>query len=98
MRPIILVMLFAQVAILLATIFAVAARRPTTARPIPIWSSLMISLLIVGMASNTIAADHTGSPGADILAFGGPLLIGMGVMAALMLFRDRRSSTANDVR
>jgi len=91
MRPIIIVMLCVQAAILLATIFAVAVRKPTAARPVPVWSSLAISLLVVGMASNTIAENHGGAPGADILGFCGPLLIGMGVMAALLLFNQRRS-------
>ena len=43
------------------------------------------------MTSNTIAEDHRAAPGADILLFGGPLLIGMGLMAALMLFSQRRA-------
>ena len=91
MRPIIIVMLCVQAGILLATIFAVAGRPPTAARPVPVWSSLAISLFVVGMTSNTIAEDHRGAPGADILGFGGPLLLGMGVMAALMLFNQRRA-------
>ena len=94
MRPIIIVMLCVQLGILLATIFAVAVRKPTANRPAPVWSSLAISLFVVGMTSNTIAEDHGGAPGADILAFGGPLLIGMGLMAALMLFSQRRSRIA----
>src|SRR5215210_3145457 len=93
MRPIIIVMLCVQIGILLATVFAVAVRQPTVARPVPVWSSLAVSLAVVGMTSNRIAEDHGGAPGADILAFGGPLLIGMGVMAALLLLRERRSET-----
>jgi hypothetical protein len=91
MRPIIIVMLCIQIGILLATVFAVAVRKPTAARPVPVWSSLAVSLLVVGMTSNTIAEDHVGAPGADILRFGGPLLVGMGLMAALMLLSQRRS-------
>jgi hypothetical protein len=91
MRPIIAVMLCVQIGILLTTIFAVAVRKPTTARPGPVWSSLAISLVVVGMTSNTIAEDHPGAPGADILGFGGPLLIGMGLMAALLVFSERRA-------
>ena len=94
MRPIIIVMLCVQLGILLATIFAVAVRKPTAKRPAPVWSSLAISLFVVGMTSNTIAEDHSGAPGADILAFGGPLLIGMGLMAALILFSQRGSRSA----
>lgn len=95
MKPIIIVMLCIQVGILVATVFAVAVRKPRTARPQPIWSSLAVSLFVVGLASNTIAGDHAGAPGADIVAFGGPFLIGMGLMAALALFNQRRSETAS---
>jgi hypothetical protein len=42
------------------------------------------------MTSNTIAEDHNGAAGADLLGFVGPMLIGMAVMAALLLFRQRR--------
>lgn len=91
MKPIIIVMLCVQAGILLATIFAVAVRKPTAARPVPMWSGLAISLFVVGMTSNTIAEDHGGAPGADILGFGGPLLIGMGLMAVLVLLSQRRA-------
>ena len=91
MKPIIIVMLCIQMGILLATVLAVVVRKPTAARPVPVWSGLAISLFVVGMTSNSIAEDHRGAPGADILSFGGPLLIGMGLMAALMLFSQRRA-------
>ena len=91
MKPIIILMLCVQAGILLATVFAVAVRKASAARPFPVWSSLAISLFIIGMTSNTIAEGHPGAPGADIVGFGGPLLIGMGLMAALMLFRQRRA-------
>jgi hypothetical protein len=42
------------------------------------------------MTSNTIAGNHAGAAGADIVGFGGPLLIGMGLMAVLVLFGQRR--------
>lgn len=90
MKPIIVVMLCVQAAILLVTIFTVAVRSPTARRPKPIWSSLAVSMLVIGMTSNTIAEDHSGAAGADILGFVGPMLIGMAVMAALLLFRQRR--------
>ncbi len=43
------------------------------------------------MTSNGIAQEHDRATGADILSFGGLLLIGMGFMAALMLFSERRA-------
>ena len=92
MKPIIIVMLCVELGVLLATAFAVI-RRPTGTRPMPVWSSLAISLLVVGMASITISGDHAGSPGADIVAFGGPFLLGMALMAALLLFSQRRAET-----
>ena len=99
MRPILIVMIAVQVGILLATIFAVCLRKPTAARPGPIWSSLAVALFIVGMTSNEIAGDHPGAPGTDIIAFGSPFLMGMALMCLLLLFRqlrDRRhENTAN---
>lgn len=91
MKPIIIVMLCVQIGVLLATIFAVAVRKPTAAKPAPVWSSFAISLFVVGMTSNTIAGDHRGAPGADVVSFGGPFLIGMGLMAALLLISQRRA-------
>ena len=90
MRPILIVMLAVQAGILLATIFAVCLRKPTAARPGPIWSSLAVALFIVGMTSNQIARDHPGAPGTDIIAFGSPLLIGMALMCLLLLFKELR--------
>ncbi|HEX3423677.1 MAG TPA: hypothetical protein VHS33_09805 [Sphingomicrobium sp.] len=91
MKPIIIVMLCAQACVLLATVLVVAVRKPSAARPIPAWSSLAVALLVVGLTSMTIAGDHAGSSGADVLSFGGPFLIGMGLMAALFLFAQRQS-------
>ena len=93
MKAIILIMLCVQAAMLVVTAYVVAYRRPTAARPGPVWSSLAVSLLIVGMSSNSIGSGHSGSPGADILVIGGAILIGMGLMAALVLFRERHSSS-----
>jgi hypothetical protein len=90
MKPIIILMFCVQAGILLVTIYTVAIRRPTVARPGPIWSSLAISLFVVGMVSNEIAQSHLARPGADILSFTGGMLIGMAIMAALLLFRQRR--------
>ncbi len=91
MKPIIILMLCVQAGILLVTVFTVAVRKPSAARPVPVWSSLAISLFVVGMVSNTIAEDHLSAVGADILRFGGAFPIGMGLMAALMLLSQRRA-------
>ena len=56
----------------------------------PVWSSLAISLIIIAGTSWRIAEDHPGQPGADLLAYGSPLLIGMALMAAFILIRQRR--------
>jgi hypothetical protein len=90
MRPIIVVMLCVQLAILLATAFAVVVRKPKADKRRPIWSSFAVSLFIVGMVSVEIAGDHPTAAGADILTFGGPLLIGMALMSLLILLRQRR--------
>ena len=89
MKLIIVLMLCVQLAILLVTIFVVAVRRPTARQPGPVWSSLATSLFVVGMVSNTIADRHHGGSGADVLGFAGAILIGMAVMAALLLCRER---------
>ena len=89
MKTIIILMLFVQLAILLVTIFVVAIRKPTERQPGPQWSSLSISLFVVGMTSSTIADRHAGGSGADILAFTGVILIGMAIMSALVLLRER---------
>lgn len=92
MKPIIIVMLATQVAIFLVTAFSVALRKPTAARPVPVWSGLAIALLVAGNASQSIADHHAGQAGADVLAFGGPLLMGMAIMCLLLLFRERRQA------
>ena len=93
MRPIITVMLLVDLGIVLATAYGVAVRLPTSARPRPIWSSFVISLLIGGSTSINIAGDHVGKPGADILEFVGPMMVGMAIMAAIVAFREHRGAT-----
>ena len=94
MRPIIIVMLLVDLGIVLATAFGVAMRKPTPERLRPIWSSFVISLLIGGSTSLNIAGDHVGKPGAEILAFVGPMMIGMAIMGALIALHERRSPNA----
>jgi hypothetical protein len=90
MQPIVMLMLGIQAAMLLVTILIVAIRIPTTRRAESSWSSIAISLLAVGIASSRIAADHDRGSGAGLLGFIGAMLVGMAVMAALSLFRERR--------
>ena len=91
MRPIIIVMLLIDIGIFLATAFTVAARTPTVGRLGSNWHTFALSLLITGATSIRIASDHPGKLGADLLAFAGPLLIGMAIMCVLVLLRDRRA-------
>jgi hypothetical protein len=56
--------------------------------------SLAISLVVVAGASWRIAEDHFGDTGADILAYCSPLLLGMGLMAAMLGIRRRRGMDA----
>lgn len=90
MRALIIVMLVVQAAIFLVTIATVTVGRPATGRPRPIWSSLAVSLVIVAGTSWQIADKHEGGVGVDVLAYCSPLLLGMGLMAALMAIRQRR--------
>lgn len=91
MRAIIIVMLAAQAAVFLATAYAILFTRMTqSGRRRPIWSSFAITLIIVSGTSWNIGNKHAGQPGADILTYVSPLLLGMAIMAALLLIRGRR--------
>ena len=79
-----------QAGIFLATIWTILFARGAPGRPRPVWSSLAVSLTIVAATSWNIAEDHRGQPGADLLAYDAPLLLGMGIICALMLIRRRR--------
>jgi hypothetical protein len=95
MRALIIVMLCVQAGIFLVTVLTVLSKRSTTEQPRPIWSSLAISLVIVAAVSWQIADKHEGGAGADILAYCSPLLLGMGLMAALLAIRQRRGLDAD---
>jgi hypothetical protein len=90
MKPIIAMMLCVQLAIFFTTAFAVSFRRPTPSKPRTVWTSFATSLFVVGIASLGIAHSHAGVFGTDYLAFGGPVLIGMALMCALIWFRERQ--------
>ena len=89
MKTIILVMLIVQAAAFAATAVAVVTGR-SLAGGRPVWSTFTIALVIISGASWNIGNSHAGQPGADILMYGSPFLLGMGVMAALLLIRHRR--------
>ena len=89
MKAIIITMLAVQATALLATAIAVLTGRSVAGRR-PAWSMFTIALVIISGASWNIGSNHIGQPGADILLYGSPFLLGMGVMAALMLLRHRR--------
>jgi hypothetical protein len=89
MKTIILVMLIVQAAAFAATAVAVVTGRSIVGRR-PVWSTFTIALVIISGASWNIGNSHAGQQGADILLYGSPFLLGMGVMAALMLIRHRR--------
>ena len=94
MRALILVMLAVQAGIFLATAWTVLFARSSAARPRPVWSSLAVSLVIVAGTSWQIADRRAGDAGADILAYCSPLLLGMGLMAAMLGARRRRGLDA----
>jgi hypothetical protein len=89
MKTIILVMLIVQAAALAGTAVAVITSRSIVGRR-PVWSSYTIALVIISGASWNIGNSHAGQQGADILMYGSPFLLGMGVMAALLMIRHRR--------
>jgi hypothetical protein len=90
-KAIIIVVLAAQAAIFLATAYAVLfARMSQDGRRRPIWQSFALVLVIVSGTSWNVGNTHAGQPGADILMYVSPLLLGMAIMAALLLIRARR--------
>jgi len=94
MKALVIVMLAVQVGIFLATAWTILFARSTSEKPRPVWSSLAVSLVVVAGASWRIAEDHFGDSGADILAYCSPLLLGMGLMAAMLGLRRRRGLDA----
>jgi len=94
MRTIIVVMLVVQAASLLVTAYTMLVKRAAPGDKRPVWSGLVMMLVIVGGVSWNIGDRHIGDAGADILLYGSPLLLGMAIMAALMVFRHRRGLDA----
>jgi hypothetical protein len=95
MKPIIVVMLCAQIGAFLAVTFSVAFGMPFRARQRPVWPSLAICLFVVASSSLNIAGSHANAKGADILQFGAPVLIGMALMCLLLFLRERGARDRN---
>jgi hypothetical protein len=90
MKALIVIMLAVQAGIFLATAYTILFARSAAGRRRPIWSSLAISLIVVAGTSWQIADRHEGGPGAELVAYFSPLLLGMGIMACLLLIRQSR--------
>lgn len=91
MKPSLMVVLAVQIGIFLVAIYAIVfPRTDRLDRSRPVWSSLAFALAIVAATSWQIAEKHAGQPGADLIAYGAPLLLGMGITCALVLIRKRR--------
>ena len=96
MKPIIMVMLAVQVGIFLVTAYTIMFSRAAERNPRrPVWSGLAISLTIIAATSWNIGEKHAGHAGADILMYGSPLLLGMGLACAFLLIRQRRELDAS---
>ena len=95
MKPIIMVMLAVQVAIFLVTAYTIMFSRAAERNPKrPVWSGLAISLTIIAATSWNIGEKHAGQAGADIMMYGSPLLLGMGLVCAFLQIRLRRGLAA----
>ena len=90
MKPIIMAMLAVQAGIFLVTAYTVLTAKSGGTERRPVWSGLVIALLITGVTSWNIGERHAGQPGADILVYVSPLLLGMAIMAGLFAIRRRR--------
>jgi hypothetical protein len=94
MRPIIIVMLAVQVALILVTAFTILKAKPSPGRPRPIWSSLAIALIITASTSYQIADSHRGGDGGELLEYGSGVLMGMGLVCLMVLLRQRFGTDA----
>lgn len=94
MKPIVAAMLFVDAILIVVAVYSVVFKRATQAGRRPTWLSFASSLLVGGMASVQIAANHQNSAGGGLLQFGGALLIGMALMGGLIALRERRGRDA----
>lgn len=96
MRPIIMLMLAVDVGVILTTAWTIVAVRSRADGRRPVWTTFAVALAICASTSFNIGDRHAGQPGADLLQFAAPLLIGMALMAILMLIRQRRGLDVPD--
>lgn len=89
MKAIIIVMLAVQALLFLATIISVVSAPAKPGRR-PVWATFTIALVVASGASWNIGNSHLGQPGSELLLYGAPLLLGMGIMAGLLVIRHRR--------
>ena len=89
MKPIVIIMLAVDAALLLVAAWTVLKTKPAPGRPRPIWSSLAMSLVVTAMVSFEIADRHRGGDGGELLEYASGLLMGMGLMSLLVLLRQR---------
>lgn len=94
MKPIIILMLCVQVAIFLIAAFQILFRKSELSSGRPVWSIKAMALVVVSLASWSVASNHQGREGADILQFGASVLFGMALGIALMSSRWRRDTDA----
>lgn len=90
MKPIIITMLAVDAALIFVVAWTVVFAKRTEDRPKPNWAGIIIPLVVAAGASQRIADNHAGQPGADILLFGSALLFGMALMGAFVAWRTRR--------
>lgn len=90
MDLIVMLMLAVQAGIVVVTALAVVFGRSTTDKPRPLWATLAAALTVVAATSWRIADRRVGEEGAELLAFGAPLLLGMALVAIFMAVRRRR--------
>ena len=89
MKPILILMLAIQVALLLITALTILKAKPSPGRPRPIWSSLAIALIITASTSYQIADHHRGGDGGELLEYGSGVLMGMALVCLMVLLRQR---------
>jgi hypothetical protein len=92
MSTLVIIMLCLQVAIVIVTAYAIGFRKPTPAKPRPIWFSFGISLIVIAGVSWQIGGDHARNPGAVLLGLGSAFLLGMAVVVLLLDLRERRGA------
>lgn len=90
MKAIVMVMLGVDAAIVLVAAWTVLTAKSAGTERRPVWSGLVIALVICAGASWRIGERRAGQDGAEVLMYVSPLLFGMAIMGALFAIRRRR--------